>query len=209
MPVIESTDLLVFIMALVAVYLLPGPDMALVISASAFRGSRTGLMVVIGLALSRALHVTLAALGLAALFHTHPLLFDIVRWIGAAYLCWLAWKLLQTTNTTSTELQRLEHAGWRALQRGFLTNLLNPKALMFCALLLPQFIVPTGNLFEQYLLLGVILVGIGALFDVFYVFAASGIARHFSGSRTGRKIAQVSLASVFAIAAIRLVIGTR
>lgn len=209
MPVIESTDLLVFIMALVAVYLVPGPDMALVISASAFRGNRTGLMVVIGLALSRALHVTLAALGLAALLHTHPLLFDVVRWIGAAYLCWLAWKLLQACNVRSTERQQPEHARWRALQRGFLTNLLNPKALMFCALLLPQFISPSSNLFDQYLLLGTILVGIGALFDVCYVITASSLAQRFSGSRTGRKIAQVSLASIFAIAAIRLVVGTR
>ena len=205
----ESTDLLVFIAALVAVYLLPGPDMALVLSISAFGGRRSGLIAAVGLALSRALHVSLTALGLAALLNAHPLLFDGVSWVGAAYLCWLAWKLLQAPERAPTSTQAIEQAGWRALQKGFLTNLLNPKALMFSALLLPQFISPNGNLFEQYLLLGAILVVLGTLFDVCYVLASTGIARHFSGSRTGQKLARIVFASVFTLAALRLVINTR
>jgi len=210
MTMISSADLLVFMMALVAVYLLPGPDMALVLSTSALRGIRSGFMVAAGLALSRAFHVTLAALGLAALFSAHPLLFDAVRWIGAAYLCWLAWKLLQPNrNTSSNDTDLIQQSGWRALQQGFLTNLLNPKALMFCALLLPQFISPTGNLIEQYLLLGTILVALGAVFDVGYVFASFGLARRFSGSKTGQKVSRVIFASVFAVAALRLVTANR
>jgi threonine/homoserine/homoserine lactone efflux protein len=205
----ESSDIYVFIAALVAVYLLPGPDMALILSTSAFGGRHNGLMVAIGLALSRALHVTLAALGLAALFIAHPLLFDAVRWMGAAYLCWLAWRLLRTSKDSSATTFANHHVGVRALRQGFLTNLLNPKALIFCALLLPQFITPTGNLFEQYLFLGIVLVALGAIFDVFYVFASSGLAHHFSGSKTGRKIARILFASVFALAAIRLTVSPR
>lgn len=209
MAMIESADLLVFIAALVAIYLLPGPDMALILSVSAFGGRRSGLIAAVGLALSRAFHVTLTALGLAALLNTHPLLFDAVRWIGALYLCWIAWKLLQAPDHVPTDHQSIEQVGWRAMQKGFLTNLLNPKALMFCALLLPQFIVPTGNLLEQYLVLGTILVAAGALFDVLYVFASSGIARRFSGSRTGQKVARIVFASIFTLAAVRLVTGSR
>lgn len=206
---IASSDIYVFIAALVAVYLLPGPDMALILSTSAFGGRHNGLMVAVGLALSRALHVTLAALGLAALFIAHPLLFDAVRWLGAAYLCWLAWRLLRTPKANSAAMMAHHQVGIRALRQGFLTNLLNPKALMFCALLLPQFITPTGNLFEQYLFFGTILVALGAIFDVFYVLASSGIAHHFSGSRTGQKVARIIFASVFALAAIRLAVSPR
>jgi len=206
---ITSSDIYVFIAALVAVYLLPGPDIALILSTSAFGGRHNGLMVAVGLALSRALHVTLAALGLAALFIAHPLLFDAVRWVGAAYLCWLAWRLLRTPKASGANLMAHHQVGIRALRQGFLTNLLNPKALMFCALLLPQFITQTGNLFEQYLFFGTILVALGAIFDVFYVLASSGIAHHFSGSRTGQKIARVLFATVFGIAAIRLAINSR
>ncbi len=205
----SSSDLYIFIAALVAVYLLPGPDMALILSTSAFGGRYNGLMVAVGLAMSRALHVTLAALGLAALFIAHPLLFDAVRWVGAAYLCWLAWRLLRTPKANSTTLLAHHQIGIRALRQGFLTNLLNPKALMFCALLLPQFITPTGNLFEQYLLFGTILVTVGAIFDVFYVLASSEIAHHFSGSHTGQKIARVLFATAFGIAAIRLAVSAR
>lgn len=200
----ETGDLLVFITALVAVYLLPGPDMALVLSASVFQGRRNGLMVAAGLALSRALHVSLAGIGLAALLKTHPLLFDAVRWVGASYLCWMAWAILRARETSAGDDPVASAGGWQALQRGFLTNLLNPKALMFCALLLPQFISPSGNLFEQYLILGSILVLLGALFDVVYIYAASDLASRFSGSRYGKQIARCVFASVFTLAALRL-----
>lgn len=205
----ESSDLLVFITALVAVYLLPGPDMALVLSASVFQGRTNGLMVAAGLALSRALHVSLAGIGLAALLRTHPLLFDVVRWVGAAYLCWMAWKILRDNGTGAGSDPLAGASCWQALQRGFLTNLLNPKALMFCALLLPQFIAPAGNLFEQYMILGAILVLLGALFDVVYIYGASDLASRFSGSRYGKQLARYVFASVFAIAAARLVVSSR
>lgn len=166
-------------------------------------------MVAAGLALSRALHVSLAGLGLAAILKTHPLLFDLVRWIGAAYLCWIACKILRANDTGTSHEAAPDGAGWQALQRGFLTNMLNPKALMFCALLLPQFISPLGHLFEQYLALGTILVLLGIIFDVFYVFAAAGIATRFSGSRTGRKLAQFTFASIFTVVAVRLALNSR
>ena len=204
---ISLPDLLLFMTALITVYLLPGPDMALVISSSAARGPRNGLMVAFGLALPRTLHVTLSALGLAALFRAHPILFDGVRWLGAAYLIWLAWKMLGTGENNSSAATTGQYAGWTALQRGVMTNLLNPKALMFCALLLPQFISARHDLFAQYLILGGILVGMGLLFDVGYALAASRFAKRLSGSHSVRKISKLVFSSVFGLAAIRLVIG--
>jgi hypothetical protein len=69
--------------------------------------------------------------------------------------------------------------GGEAIRSGVMTNLLNPKALMFCALLLPQFISPQRDLAAQYLTLGVVLVGLGFAFDVLYAFAASRLAKRF------------------------------
>lgn len=114
---LDPGDLFVFIAALVAVYLLPGPDMALVLSASVFQGRRNGLMVAAGLALSRALHVSLAGIGLAALLKAHPILFDAVRWIGAIYLIWMAWKILRANKTNAGSDPLEGAAGWQALQR--------------------------------------------------------------------------------------------
>lgn len=205
---IAFPDLLVFIAALAAVYLLPGPDMALVISTSALGGPRSGLLSALGLAVSRAAHVTLSALGLAALFHAHPILFDGVRWLGAAYLLLLAWRMLRAGGRGGSESGAIPAGvGWAAVRNGVMTNLLNPKALMFCALLLPQFISAKHDLAAQYLLLGAILVGLGLAFDVIYALAASTLARRLSGSGTVRKFSRVLFAGIFGLAAIRLAIG--
>lgn len=201
------SDLLVFIAALIAAYLLPGPDMALVVSTSAFRGPRNGLMVALGLALSRTLHVALSALGLAALFYTHPMLFDGARWLGAAYLMWLAWKILRSGEGDASATASDARTGLAAIYKGVMTNLLNPKALMFCALLLPQFVSAQHGLAAQYLLLGSILVGMGLMFDVAYALAASTLAKRFSGSPSVRKISRLVFSSVFGFAAVRLAIG--
>lgn len=204
---IALPDLLVFAAALTAVYLLPGPDMALVLSTSAFRGPRNGLMAAVGLAISRTVHVALSALGLAALFHTHPVLFDVVRWFGAAYLLFLAWKMLEVEKTEGFESANTTGKGLEAIRSGVMTNLLNPKALMFCALLLPQFISTEHDLTAQYLTLGGILVGLGFAFDALYALTASRLAKRFSGSGTMQKATKLMFSTIFGFAAIRLAIG--
>lgn len=204
---IALPDLLVFVAALIAVYLLPGPDMALVLYTSAFRGPRNGLMAAVGLAISRTVHVTLSALGLAALFHTHPVLFDVVRWLGAAYLLFLAWKMLRAGEIGELKGANVTGSGWDGIRNGVMTNLLNPKALMFCALLLPQFISTQSDLTVQYLTLGTILVGLGFAFDVLYVLTAFHLVKRFSGSGTIQNATKLLFSSVFGFAAIRLAIG--
>lgn len=202
----DPSHLLLFVAALTAVYLLPGPDMALVIASASLQGMRHGLMAALGLALSRTLHVTLSALGLAALFHAHPLLFDLVRWLGAAYLLFLAWKLCRAGAGERPAPGAGAGAGWAALKRGFLTNLLNPKALMFCALLLPQFISARHELAGQYLLLGAILVGLGLLFDGLYALAAARLARRLAAGPVPR-LPRLLFSGVFGFAALRLAWG--
>jgi len=208
---IELPNLSLFIAALTAAYLLPGPDMAMIVSTALTRGVRSGLLAAIGLAASRSFHITLSALGLATLFHAHPLLFDGVRWIGAAYLAWLGWKVatgqgpLSAAPSASAGVSAPE--GWPALRRGFLTNLLNPKALMFCALLLPQFIVKDSALLPQYLLLGGVLVTLGALFDVLYVILASRLSGRVLTSGLGARLAKTAFGGVFGLAALRLALG--
>lgn len=202
----DPSHLLLFVAALTAVYLLPGPDMALVIASASLQGMRHGLMAALGLALSRTLHVTLSALGLAALFHAHPLLFDLVRWLGAAYLLFLAWKLCRAGAGERPAPGAGAGAGWAALKRGFLTNLLNPKALMFCALLLPQFISARHELAGQHLLLGAILVGLGLLFDGLYALAAARLARRLAAGPVPR-LPRLLFSGVFGFAALRLAWG--
>ncbi len=164
-------------------------------------------MAAVGLAISRTVHVALSALGLAALFHTHPVLFDVVRWFGAAYLLFLAWKMLQAEKTEGFASANTTGKGLEAIRSGVMTNLLNPKALMFCALLLPQFISTEHDLTAQYLTLGAILVGLGFAFDALYALTASRLAKRFSGSGTMQKATKLMFSTIFGFAAIRLAIG--
>ncbi|MEQ9507557.1 MAG: LysE family transporter, partial [Alloalcanivorax xenomutans] len=78
-----------FIGALVVAYLVPGPDLVLVLETASVRGRAQGLATAAGLAVARGAHVVMAAAGLAALLKTSPWVFELVRWIGVLYLVWL------------------------------------------------------------------------------------------------------------------------
>ncbi|SEI83441.1 Threonine/homoserine/homoserine lactone efflux protein [Allopseudospirillum japonicum] len=191
-----------YLIALSAAYLLPGPDMALLMAQSIQRGIANALLTAIGLACARALHVLLSALGLAALLATHTLLFDAVRFLGVLYLLWMAYKMISATYNKPTRVTTTQSYLY-SFSQGLLTNLLNPKALIFCALFLPQFIEQDLELFSQYLYLGSLLVILGFSFDCLYILLASQ-ARHYLQSNLGFKLQKIIFSSVFIAAAVRL-----
>lgn len=206
--------LLLYLAALAGAYLLPGPDMALVIATATARGARTALVTALGIAASRAVHVTLSGLGLAALMAANPRLLDLVRWSGALYLCWMAFQLLRNEGGASASAGPPAAAPPSlpslpaSLLRGLLTNLLNPKALLFCSLLLPQFVTAGAGagVARQYLLLGAILVLTGLAFDTLYALCAARLARRLRGAGPGR-FGRLLLPGVFILLAARLAAG--
>lgn len=119
----------------------PGPDMLFVASQSLGGGAAAGLRATAGVCAGYLLHSLLAALGLAALVAASPPLFQALRWIGVAYLAWLAFKLLRSAlRRDALDVQAFERGGRRdALRRGFLTAALNPKGMMIYLAILPQF----------------------------------------------------------------------
>lgn len=213
--VIEPTLLYLYLTALTAVYVTPGPDMALVLAVSASQGKRAGFNTASGFAVARTLHVLGSGLGLAALFAAHPNFQEMVRVAGAAYLLFWVWKMLRTP-TTETNVSTTGISLNSDILRGFLTNLLNPKALLFCSLLLPQFTSPgQGTLISQFILLGGVLVAIGLLFDIIYVLLADGLVQRLgskmnSGSQFGSRLVRARnwlLVIVVGGMAIRLLLG--
>ncbi|MEJ8310946.1 LysE family translocator [Agrobacterium larrymoorei] len=205
------SEFTLFIGALVVVYLLPGPDMVLVLQTGANAGRGPAIATGAGLALARAAHVALAGLGLAALLTTSPMAFEVVRFVGAAYLLWLGLEILRSEYSEREAMQiergREPPSHGTALCRGFLTNILNPKALLFCSVLLPQFITPGGEgLGVQFLMLGMTLVVVGLAFDLTYATAGSWL----SGWISRRPLAQRAQNWAFAVLligfALRLVV---
>ncbi len=191
-------DTSAFLIALAVVYLVPGPDMLLLFQTGARQGRRAALVTALGLALARACHVLMAATGLALLFRTAPWTFDLVRLLGAVYLAWLGLQMLRggglalpTSDAGSAPV--VPHADRRALLRGLLTNLLNPKALLFCSVLLPQFVSPgAGSLAVQFAALGtvLVLVLVGLAFDCAYALAGGRLGRWLASRPRAQRLQQ-------------------
>jgi len=184
---ISAHLLAVYIAALFVVYAVPGPDMALILQTSIARGVRSGFAAAAGLGLSRAAHVTLSACGMAALLRNAPWLYDAVRYVGAVYLAWVGIQIFRSQGFALPDEGRgavAPNAGTGAARplrtafiKGLLTNLLNPKALLFCSVLLPQFVRPqAGPVALQMIELGVVLLVTGACFDALYATGAARIA---------------------------------
>lgn len=173
------TNLGLFIGALIAVYVVPGPDMVLVLRTSSVQGRRHAIAISAGLALARAAHVALAAAGLAVLLKSVPWAFELVRVVGVAYLIYLGIKIARSPSSTrkmpAASDVKLKQTYRAAASRGLITNISNPKALLFCSVLLPQFVEPqVGNVEGQFFILGIVLVSTGMIFD--FLYAIAGIA---------------------------------
>ena len=182
-----------FVSTLVAVYLLPGADMILLLQTAARAGRSAALATAVGLGLARTVHVFIASVGLAGLLRNSPWAFDVVRLVGVAYLVWLGLSMLRSAGEVvpADPGSTLTAAGKRtAATRGFVTNIANPKALLFCSLLLPQFVNPHLSIAGQFALLGAILVAIGFAFDSLYALAGTVIGRGLRRSPAARRIQQ-------------------
>ncbi|WP_285422849.1 LysE family translocator [Pseudomonas sp. efr-133-TYG-103a] len=197
-----------FIVALSMVLLLPGPDMILLLQTGARQGRGKALATAAGLAIARALHVALAASGLATLFKVSPWTFEVVRVMGAGYLLWLGLKMFRPGSTDSSAPGGSSELGisWgTAILRGLFTNLLNPKALLFCSVLLPQFIdLQDGSVMGQFLKLGVILVTLGLAFDSVYAMTGSWLGRWLARSHAAQRVQQWLFGSLLIGFAVRL-----
>ena len=147
--------------------LLPGPDMVFALATGMKSGPRAGFLAAVGAAAGEVVHITTAAAGLAALFRVAPLLFDLLRFAGAAYLVYLGIQTLRARDESSiADAGRGAAGARRAFWRGALTNLLNPKMALFTIAFLPQFIDMTrGNVGLQFLVLGACFVALEILVD--------------------------------------------
>ena len=156
MVILIPTDiLLLFISASLALAVAPGPDNLFVLSQSALFGSRSGLLVTLGLCTGLLLHIAAATLGVAAIFQTSPLAFNLLKAVGAAYLVLLAVQAFRA-GAAGLEVGSHSGSGARALYfRGIIMNVTNPKVALFFLAFLPQFTDGArGSVALQMLLLG-------------------------------------------------------
>jgi homoserine/homoserine lactone efflux protein len=132
--------------------LMPGPAVLLVVSTAAGRGARAGLGAALGILAANTVYFALSATGVVAAHAASRDLFTVIKWAGAAYLIWTGLRMLRPHNPhqTSGDPAVLDHP----FVRGFVVQVANPKAIVFFAALLPQFINPAVPVPEQVLILG-------------------------------------------------------
>ncbi len=133
---------LAFLAAAWVLILTPGPDMLFVIGQTLAGGARRGWAAMFGIVSGAMVHIALAASGVAALIAASPALFDVLRIAGAAYLLWLAHGALRAAWRGGGEMRPAAPAR-AAFRDGFLTNLTNPKVILFFLAFLPQFVDPS------------------------------------------------------------------
>ena len=201
-------DLLLFMTAVLVLNATPGVDFALTLARTLQGGARAGMAAALGICSGAAVHVAVAAFGLAALLAASAAAFTLLKWLGALYLLWLAFGMARAAWRGSARpavnavRSRARGADFRA---GLLTNVLNPKVALFALAFVPQFIAPgTPDKTLAFLGLGALFVVQSAVFLFVLVALAARLRRLPAPASAGRWLNGIG-AALFAALAVRLI----
>lgn len=177
---IELTELYMFIIASFLLCLAPGPDNIYVLTQGMTKSKKAAIVTTLGLATGLIIHTSAAAFGISVIFQTSELAFDIVKFVGAAYLLYIAYQAFKHRNekldlsaqNSTKELKKLYF-------KGFIMNILNPKVSIFFLAFLPQFVnTQAGNVPMQMIILGAVFMSLTII-----VFSSIGIAGNLLSKR--------------------------
>jgi threonine/homoserine/homoserine lactone efflux protein len=165
---------------------LPGPSQLYVVTRTIALGRGAGFASASGLASAAVVHVVLASTGLTALMAATPALFDVVRWIGVAYLIWLGiatWREKDDANPSEVGKPVARRSAWHLFRQGFIIEVLNPKTALFFLAFLSQFVSPASPAPGLEMLILGLLVPLTALpVDLAIAFGASAALSRLGGN---------------------------
>ncbi|HYM35771.1 MAG TPA: LysE family translocator [Steroidobacteraceae bacterium] len=136
----EIQNYLSFIAAIIVFQVIPGPGTIAILNATARNGIRAGMATVFGTLLGDFIFMTAAVLGLAAVMKANPLLFNVLQWFGAAYLCWMGLQLLRAQVSGVNYENEPRKSPWIYLRQGVAVSLTNPKVILFFVAFFPLFL---------------------------------------------------------------------
>ncbi|GIU11485.1 lysine transporter LysE [Shewanella sp. c952] len=168
---IDLALLPLYLTTVVALLLIPGPDMLLIASSSLSYGKKVGVYASFGNATSGLILTVLAAMGVSALVAVNPLALELLRILGGAYLLKMGWDCMRSSAADAPEIEQQNNLAKQLYRRAVMSNLLNPKALIFFVLFLPQFVSTqlAASSGEQMLALGLLLNVMGLSFNLLLV----------------------------------------
>lgn len=201
-------ELLLFCGAVLLLNATPGVDMLLTITRTLQGGARAGVAAALGINAGCVLHTLAAAFGLAALLAVSATAFTAIKWLGAAYLLWLALGMWRTAWRGGARSQPSADAAprsaWHDFRAGFVTNVLNPKVALFFLAFIPQFIAQgTASKTLAFLGLGAVFVAISTPFLLLVVALMLRLRRLPASPRASRWLHGLG-GALFAALALRL-----
>lgn len=169
----EYPQLALFLTATVILNLTPGSDV-LYIASQSFLGSKQGIFAALGISTGIIIYVVATAFGLSEVFHNLPLIFELIKLIGALYLFYLAWRAFFKTEPIRLVENHVQSSFLKSYYVGFFNSLLNPKVGLFFITFLPQFSdTARGKIWLQLLSLGGCFIISGTIINIMYALLIS------------------------------------
>ncbi|MBJ7385172.1 MAG: LysE family transporter [Mycolicibacterium sp.] len=196
---------LAFFGAAILIAVSPGAGAIQSMATGLSHGVRRGYWSILGLEIGLMLQLTLVAIGLGALVTNSIVAFNVVKWLGVAYLLYLAVRQWRSATRDLREQVGTPAVGSRRalVLRGFLVNATNPKGLVFFLAVTPQFVVPTAPLLPQYLAIGATMVAVDLVVMGLYTSLAARLL-HWLNTPRQQKIVNRTFSGLFATAAVVL-----
>ena len=169
----------VFVGAVLVLALTPGPALFYILATSIAQGTRSGLVSVLGIATGTFVHVLLAVFGLTLLLASSAAVFQLVKYAGVVYLVALGVYVLTRPKREEVVVsERPARDLWRVYSHAVMVNVLNPKVGIFFLAFFPQFVDPgRGEPALQFLILGVVLIGVVLVTDTLFALTAGAVTR--------------------------------
>lgn len=176
--------------------IIPGPNALLILFTALTQSRRFAIANILGVALGFMIHAFVSAKGLSLLLSQSALAFNILKWMGVAYLVWLGINNLKSGLKLADQKLKLdrkveEQTLKQAFVKGLLTNLLNPKIVLFYLSIFPQFVQPE-HILEQSMILGALQAGIVASWYLFVIFFETKLKVLLTSSKTSKWLNYVS-----------------
>jgi threonine/homoserine/homoserine lactone efflux protein len=187
----DSTQFLLFLTAAVLLAIAPGPGMLYVLARSLAGGKREGVLSAFGTFVGGMVHVFAAALGVSIVLAKSAVAFATVKYVGAAYLCFLGVRMLldaRKEKASTPEFPQEVKSTRNPLWQGVATEVLNPKTALFFLSFIPQFVNgSSGHIFLQFVALGTISVALNTSADLIVIALAGPLGERIRSSATFRR----------------------
>ncbi|CDZ76601.1 Homoserine/homoserine lactone efflux protein [Legionella massiliensis] len=199
----DTTQLIFFLSATILLNLTPGSDVLYVASQS-MNSFKHGVVATIGIATGIAIYALASALGLSSILQQSPLVFNLIKLVGAFYLFYLAWQAFGAKNKTISP-HKQGVSVWKSYKNGVLTNVLNPKVGIFFLTFLPQFVdIERGAVWLQLLTLGCCFVISGTVINFLYVFLFVYLKDRIFSNVRAQKMLNKLTAFIFCVLALKV-----